>query len=485
MKQWKRAALSLTCAAALVIGTAVATSTITTRTLQAQYMGITMEVNGQAITPKDANGNLVEPFAVDGTVYLPARALGEALGKTVAWDGETHTVSIGKAPMVEDAEQLISLVEATHPAFALDLVPEGYAAAKATFLEDAAKVDSLAAFTLGAMVYLTSLEDGHTQIDPFGGMPQATLDIGWAAVGDHLYLTDESGAPTTAQVTAIGGLSTADLFAALDRMVVAENQAARDANHTQWTRYPGILSLLGASFSDDGTTILTLLDQGTETTQAVGLVDPESVTEPVVTTEKMGNVFYVDLNQCVLGAQVDAAAGALKAAVDGGVTRVILDVRGNGGGNSQACQQLLSAVGMEIPQYGSYLRYSPLAQAQRGYQESEGFSQEAPDLTTAKANPKVKLVVLTDEDTFSSAQMLAVWVRDGKLGAVIGRPSANNPNHYGDILYYQLSHTGLMGTISHIQWQRPDTQAAPGMLVPDVETAIGEDSLQAALAFLK
>ena len=42
-----------------------------------------------------------------------------------------------------------------------------------------------------------------------------------------------------------------------------------------------------------------------------------------------------------------------------------------------------------------------------------------------------------------------------------------------------------MGTISHKQWQRPDTQADPSTLVPDIETAPGEDALETALAFLK
>ena len=75
------------------------------------------------------------------------------------------------------------------------------------------------------------------------------------------------------------------------------------------------------------------------------------------------------------------------------------------------------------------------------------------------SNPDVDLVVLTDEGTFSSATMLAVFVRDGKLGTLIGRPSSNKPNHFGDILYVQLENTGAFCTVSHKQWQRPDAEA--------------------------
>lgn len=62
------------------------------------YTDIKLCVDGQFITPKDANGSTVEPFAIQGTTYLPVRAIGEALGKPVDWDQATHTVYIGQKP---------------------------------------------------------------------------------------------------------------------------------------------------------------------------------------------------------------------------------------------------------------------------------------------------------------------------------------------------------------------------------------------------
>lgn len=53
--------------------------------------GINITVNGQKIQPKDANGNAVEPFALDGTTYLPVRAVAEALNMNVEWDSGTNT----------------------------------------------------------------------------------------------------------------------------------------------------------------------------------------------------------------------------------------------------------------------------------------------------------------------------------------------------------------------------------------------------------
>jgi hypothetical protein len=55
-------------------------------------------VDGEKIMPKDANGKVVDPFIVDGTTYLPVKAVSEALGKSVTWDGETASVYIGVKP---------------------------------------------------------------------------------------------------------------------------------------------------------------------------------------------------------------------------------------------------------------------------------------------------------------------------------------------------------------------------------------------------
>ncbi len=62
------------------------------------YHDIGIVINGVPLTPKDATGKTVEPFIYEGTTYLPVRAIGEAFGNTVTWDGETSTVYVGETP---------------------------------------------------------------------------------------------------------------------------------------------------------------------------------------------------------------------------------------------------------------------------------------------------------------------------------------------------------------------------------------------------
>ena len=69
-----------------------------TQNITITYRNIKLYIDGVLITPKDPNGNVVEPFIYNGTTYLPIRAVGEAFGKEVHWDGDTSSVYVGQVP---------------------------------------------------------------------------------------------------------------------------------------------------------------------------------------------------------------------------------------------------------------------------------------------------------------------------------------------------------------------------------------------------
>lgn len=59
------------------------------RTIEADF-GIQVVLDGETLIPRNEQGIEVEPFAVDGTTYLPIRAIGEALGLEVSYDEENN-----------------------------------------------------------------------------------------------------------------------------------------------------------------------------------------------------------------------------------------------------------------------------------------------------------------------------------------------------------------------------------------------------------
>ena len=64
------------------------------KTAELCYNNIKVIVDGEEIIPRDVQGNIVEPFTMDDTTYLPVRAIANALGKEVTWEEETQSVYI-------------------------------------------------------------------------------------------------------------------------------------------------------------------------------------------------------------------------------------------------------------------------------------------------------------------------------------------------------------------------------------------------------
>lgn len=60
------------------------------------YPGVGLYIDDTKLIPKDVNGNPVEVFFYNGTTYVPIRAVSEAFGYPVQWDGDTRSVYIGK-----------------------------------------------------------------------------------------------------------------------------------------------------------------------------------------------------------------------------------------------------------------------------------------------------------------------------------------------------------------------------------------------------
>ena len=93
MKKHVKWMTALVCCA-LMLGTAAFAAGVYSKTIKVDYLNIQLQVNGRSVTPRDVDGNVVDPFAYNGTTYLPIRAVSEALDKTVDWDQKTKTVIV-------------------------------------------------------------------------------------------------------------------------------------------------------------------------------------------------------------------------------------------------------------------------------------------------------------------------------------------------------------------------------------------------------
>lgn len=98
MKQRLQGLIAGTLIGATITGGAVFAANSTTL-YDVVMNGIKIVVDGKELNPTDAQGNRVEPMIYNGTTYLPVRAVANAMGKAVYWDGPNYTVYLGQAPI--------------------------------------------------------------------------------------------------------------------------------------------------------------------------------------------------------------------------------------------------------------------------------------------------------------------------------------------------------------------------------------------------
>lgn len=378
-----------------------------------------------------------------------------------------------------DRQQLIDYVESVHPFFVDGSDQTAYQAAKEAYLSETNDAMTVDAFMGASARYLTVFGDGHTRLSWQYGDEVA---IYHSYRDGQMYFADENGV-TDLTITAVDNVPMEQILATIDSLFPAENEMAVAKNYNYYFTSENLLKAAGVNVEKAAFTV-TLSDGSTRECRWFEPVEQEdSSGEPWGNKAWWdGDVFVVEFVECVDDDNLKSIARDLKQAVEQGCTKVIIDARGNGGGSSNACERLLNAMGMKAPTYGMLVRYSQEAKEQVGYLRSSGTCLMKPN-PAARQNEKVNLVVLCDRYTYSSATMLCVFVRDGKLGTLIGEASSNMPNHYGDITFVALENSHLYASVSHKRFLRPSGETESRMVVPDVETS-AKDAYQAALDYL-
>ncbi|MBD5523288.1 MAG: hypothetical protein HDR04_02475 [Lachnospiraceae bacterium] len=395
----------------------------------------------------------------------------------------TDTI-LTREQVTEDRDLAIQFVEEAHPYFVVQKDHSAYEQARLNYMNAASGEMSVGDFQAATAEYLCFFEDGHTRIrwseDEYLDMEQVCQD-------QNTYRI-ENGIVSDQSVVEIGGVPIENIYETIDHIFPAENDMARQINRGTYITGRNILELAGVNTQEaDGIAVSVAVTYSDGSTEECTFYKPEEDTdseyEPPVNTWQMdGDIFVVNFVECVDDANLKSIANELEKAVKQGCNKVIIDARGNGGGNSNACKRLLGAMGMKGPGYDMLIRFSDEASEQVGYLRDSGtFRWNGSAKCTV--NDNVRLVVLCDRYTFSSATMLCVWVRDGKLGTIIGEASSNTPSSYGDILYMSLPNSHILSTVSHKQFIRPDENNTERALTPDIQ-ANSDEAYQSAIDFL-
>lgn len=172
------------------------------------------------------------------------------------------------------------------------------------------------------------------------------------------------------------------------------------------------------------------------------------------------------------------------------VKDLIVDVRYNGGGNSNVCDVLLKNIAPKpFAQYGKTLvKVTPTTIALTGNRYKKPDIHIIPEDPALRHDPlpeaqrfRGNVYLLTSHTTFSSASSFAWAFKEAGCGKVIGEETGGMSVHYGDVIGFRLPNSGLSVNVSHKRFWLPgaDENDIHGV-IPDIICS-QDDALETAL----
>ena len=322
---------------------------------------------------------------------------------------------------------------------------------------------------------LGMLRDGHSRLDqlqlPNHGRP-ALQPLSWPGFdteypvdfevfADGLWIVGATAAHanlTGAHVIALDGKPIADVVAALSPLIPSDNPMWTLRVLPSYLRCPGYLAAAGLSTDPSAPLMLTLArNKGGRRNLTIPAERPDSsaswlaadrdVSTPLPLTRALPYPFaFADLNDSTVFARIQAIVSEpgheglpafvtrLFAHMDSlGSPRLVLDLRGNGGGNGYLNQSLIHAI----------LRRPALDRPGR-------------------------LFAIIDRGTFSAATQLAADLERETHAVFVGEPTGAAPDSPGDPAKVRLPASGIVVRISSVQWNGSDPRDPRAFIAPDV-----------------
>lgn len=362
----------------------------------------------------------------------------------------------------EDIGALVTGIERVHPNPTWRNGAEAFEAIVADVLASLPSM-TLTQAALGAARIANDL-DGHS----FFAVEQPGVAFGMAPLwlydfDDGLFVV-EAQEPYRSliglQVVGIGDTPIEEVLAALEPQFVYDNQYSHRINRSIWSLFGDALHAFG--FTPDAERIPFVLQDadGATISAETGTIPPDEYAawtnwfwpgrmpqraEPLYLRRHLDDSFwftalddetlFVQYNLTFAttadGTSMAAFARQLEEALaERSYSRLILDMRHNGGGNNTT--------------------YPPLLRVLRGLPA------------------ETVLVALTSRHTYSAAVNLAVDLERSMPVTFIGEPTGGRPNLFSDARIVRLPNSGLVANISSRYWQKSDVDDPREAVMPHI-----------------
>lgn len=392
---------------------------------------------------------------------------------------------LGGMQAAEDLEFIVNRLRERHPACVSGLPPAVQKAYEQEYAElsRSSEVTVLSLWQSASRV-LAQLNDAHTSAQPYYETyyrNTKTLPLLFSWEGHQLICS--GGEFDGYTVNMIGGVSVSLLYERFQGMFSYEHDAwARHAFASRINR-GDCLAFLGIDIGQEVEIFLERQDDGS-TVKKTFMLQKNTTAAPAVnetfydySVDKDSGVGIFTLRQCIFDQTYKSALEDFFTSVrNEGVHSIIVDLRGNRGGNSQVATEFIRYLPVESYRgVSSIVRFGPINWEKQAVQKK---NQQAECVFSGN------VYVLTSVDSFSAAMDFATLLSDNGLCMVVGEIPGNMPSSYGDILYFQTPNALLTFTVSYKYFIRPDASKSDLPLVPDVQVP-ADDALEEALRLIQ
>jgi hypothetical protein len=364
-------------------------------------------------------------------------------------------------------------------------------------------------------IALGAARDGHLRLElsPAATINCPSLPLSLAWTDDGILILPGSDIPAGARVLSIGGRSLDELEELAAQAIPHENiYWARSAFARQVVRGDGI-SALGLADPGGAVAVDYQVAEDAPVHVHLRLTRETRAIRPWVGYEefKSDSTGLLWLQRCDPNDEFfKTLAEFVRVLNKDGLRKVVIDLRGNPGGDSSVALAVFHSLGLTVgrgfsvkvrvsaqllhdapmfapPTMGDAFQAAGLPPPPLDAKQytipaplvlgvlQQRLADRAFEVVTGRA-----LYVLTDGGTFSSAALFATLVRDNKLGTLVGEPTGNAVSFNGSEIERPIPGMAYVLHISTARLLRPDESAGPApTLLPDLLAAMTESSLRA------
>lgn len=322
-----------------------------------------------------------------------------------------------------------------------------------------------AAFSVLLAEKVAELKDGHSSVITVNDGP--TLPIVFKIIDDHFYvLSGYKSLGTGCEVISIAGVSIKDIYEAYSKEFSTENAFwLQELFEERYVEVNRVLALGGKKTHENGVQIAYLEDGNPKSTilyesdfisnhyndavrnsilydlqQSPKGVISEDLVYKYVENQELGYMYYHILACNYDEVFTKFTDEVMKKMMDGNLTHLVVDLRGNWGGTTLVSDYLVT----KLEAYNRHLSLN----------------------TNAKP---VEVYALMDHKTFSAGVDFALKMKNIFNATLIGQPTGGAISANGDIVGFELEKSGLTYYISSLAFPQYDrNDQALDALYPDI-----------------